>query len=559
MNRGAVAGLALLALVAAGHARSAPSLAVEAVVGAWRAEDPFPLRIDVVNDGGAGRFELRVFATPPDEDFAWTTEELELAAGARKTIWVLAQTSRNRISVELRRDGAVLSSARLEPTEHRWSSPLVAVLGDSPPGLRRAVDRFTPIVELRPSSLPPDPLLWPELEVLVWPEPRAWELEPRQAAALRTWLREGGRLIAGTHPEDPGALAALGLSPPGRFGWGSLLVLGTELPPTDVDAWIALLGFETEPPAARRHGPAAVLRDLQLITEGAVSPPVAAAVAVVAGVLVALGVLSLVQRSRIAAGLPLVRRRLAPSAVVLILGTIAGWAVGETGSRGGRAVARHDLIDLDLATGELRAQSLLVLRRARPGLLSVDTLGAGRLCALGPPGSSAPGGEHEERLDFDGRATRLQTEVASSESLRLQVRWSSDAVSLPAMPGGTVRMLDAVGAGGGLLARRGGWSIVGDGNRLLPAGLDDGRASSTPFPWTDDRTGLADFARDFGSEDLQWRWPTRLRWPDLRKEEILVVMSRGAAGPPLLVDGRDAARALAFTTWRIRMPSGGAP
>lgn len=559
MRRGLAAALAALALGGAGEAATAPRVSAEAPFVVRREGEPVTLRLRLENDGPAGTFTLRARSSYAGLE-AETVGSVELAAGARKTAWLLAETPREHLLVTLESSGGVVAETSLAVEERPWSVPLVGLLGPGPAGLSRAtlgeqgLVRRASFVELRPEALPPEPLLWPALDAVIWPAPLAHELSPRTAAALRNWVARGGRLIAGRNPEDPDALAALGLER--APGWGRVDGLDEDLRGAPAARLVELLELRAEPPSARTYGPWALLRGVVQRADRLVRPPLVSSSLVIAGTLAGLTLLPALRRRRARKGLPLRARRVPPVAVLLLLACAASLLVVLGGRSGPIALVRLDLIDVDAATGRQRAESFLTVRRGRPGSLELDTRGLARLAFPLAPTLGAPtaGLRLERRLGLDGSS--LEGWVGTWESLPLRVTWSPEALAPRPLPGGPESVLASLGADFGRLWHRGRFTTHGERTAPDESALELARqyfSSQSRRGWS--ATADSDW-QETGDRsvraDEQWAWPATLRWRGSRDDRVLVAVTEGAAGPPVLVDGRPAPADEAWTIWRVR-------
>ncbi len=567
MRAGAAACL-LAWLFAASTQAGSTRLEVESAFGVWRWGDVAPLRVRVENDGPAGLFTVSARTVDAPER-PRVEQSLELSSGARKAIWIALQPSGSQIEVLLSLDGRELDKRSLQLKEQPWSLPLIATLGPAPSGLAKRLQggrgrrEQARLSETSVEILPDDALLWSSLDQLLWPAPLAHELSPRQAEALRTWVLEGGRLIAGTNPEDPTALAKLGLvtetATPGEnaLGWGRVEWTAVSLRGAGASAWLAALELNDEPPAARTHGPDLLVRRAESQVEGAIEPPLAAGALVLSGSLLALAFLPWVRSRKAARGEALGRRGLTLNLSIFGIATLLSLAVAHFGAGPALVVDRLDLIDVDAATGWTRARSVIALRRAHAGHLEVDTKGAGRLRVIDgwhPSGSDPPRFDHA----LAGNATSSTSEVLSWQTVRLDARWRAGSVALPDLRQTAEQLHRSLGAERAAVASRGRTEWLRQGERVGEDALGWGArvlSNQAWGPWateTGSVKALMETALATTEAGSQWRWPTNERWPARDGERVLVAIAPGSSAPPFSVDGRETSGE-AWTIWRVRL------
>ena len=575
MKRAPAAALLVLALGGASEGLTAPRIRAELPYGGRRQGEPVALRVAVENDGPPGVFELSAFTRGRPAQPV-TRGEVELASGARKSVWLLAHVNRPELVIALSRDGRIEAETTLRLDEQPWSIPLAAVLGVTPPGLRRATREgpgtsdggeslprppWLPglhLVELEPAALPPEAALWPELDVLVWPAPLSHELEPRQARALRTWLRRGGLLVAGTNPEDPRALDTLGLME--DPGWGRVERQPEDLRRAGLARWRELLPPTDEPPAARRHGPASLARSAMERADGMVRPPVALSAALLVATLAGLGLVPAVRGYRARKGLAVRTPRVPPVAVLLVASSALALFLATGGPAGSLAYVRIDLLDVDAASGLRRGETFACVRRAWAGTLTVEAADGTQLSSpLGDLGSR-PASDRELRHGFSLAADRLEATIDNWSSLAVRARWNPAALGDEPLPTEAESARVALGAERARLWSRGGMRALGAAAEGEGSAFDDAARLFSNRWWSmPEDEGLDSLVDSMVKAENQWRWPAGLRWREPSREAILVAVTEGAAGPPLRIDGELREPAAAWTVWRVRLPEGAQP
>jgi hypothetical protein len=568
-------GVALVAwLVLATVAAAAPRMETTPAFDCWRDGDLVAFRVELENDGPAGLFRVRGRSTGA-KGRPRTEQLLELAAGARKSIWIALQPSSPQVEFVLERDGALLARTTHDLSTESWSVPLLATLAPPPAAFVRELEgssRIRPrarIVESSPALLPDDPLLWPSIDQLLWPAPRAHELSARQAAALRSWVGHGGRLVAGTHREDPTALVTLGLLPADvtegvqALGWGRVERVAGDLSLAGADDWLAPLALEPEPPAARKHGPESLVWRVQRQVDEAIAPPVAAATLVLSTALAGLLLVPWLGARRKAKARVRSRRRLPLGFTVMTAATLASFAVAHFGAGRGLVLHRLDVVDVDADAGRTRAHSVFAVRRARAGSLSLETGGAGRLRVLDHPGTRRLDASLGANQVFEGKVSASTAGVGSWETLRLAARWQEDAIALPDLHQAPEALGRALGAEQFAIKDASGLEWLAEDS---PSGLDaaaawllpgrrDGYGRTAP----EDLKELAQSVLFNMDPREQWRWPGNERWRARPGERVLLALARGAAAPTLVVDGRERTGE-SWTLWRVRLPAqGGSP
>ena len=115
---------------------------------------------------------------------------LSLAPLARKRLLVTFDTRPGSQDFECRfvTETGVLAQVPVRVPSAGTGGPLIAALGPVPGWLRGKDLGGTRAVELDPKLLPADAGSWPDVDAIVWPDPRVGDLELETAAALRASL-----------------------------------------------------------------------------------------------------------------------------------------------------------------------------------------------------------------------------------------------------------------------------------------------------------------------------------------------------------------------------------
>jgi hypothetical protein len=205
-----VAVLPVLCLPASAVAQN-DGLAIEAAAGfdgTCRSGDWCPLRVVLANEGASVEGELRVEVESAgliEEPDAYTTRVV-LPTHSRKAYTLYLPSggahSASRWVVALVSDGSVLGSVEVPVSWARDGERLYGVAGRSgssfgfladvvPAGGRAVVAR------LDLEALPPDPLGWGALDVLVLDDVDTTVLDAAQVEALAAWVDHGGHLVVG--------------------------------------------------------------------------------------------------------------------------------------------------------------------------------------------------------------------------------------------------------------------------------------------------------------------------------------------------------------------------
>ena len=568
--RAGFAACLLTWLCLTGGASAAPRLEVETAFDAGREGDMLPLRVSIENDGPSGVFVVSARAVTTS-GLPSMESELELAEGARKTLWLVHQPMDGSVEVTLSQGGREIARRELHLKLHTWSQGLIGMLGSPPVRLLKQLatgEKPRPRATLAVTSvdrLPDNALLWPSLDQLLWPAPRAHELTGRQASALRTWVSEGGRLIAGTHPEAPQALATLGLLPSTAtegehpLGWGRVRLVADDLSRANAATWIALIDLQAEPPSARVQGPTLLLQLADAKLENAVRPPFAAGLLLLPATLLGLIVLPWHQTRRARSGRALRTRSWRSSLGLISAATLIALLLAHFGAGRGLVVDRLDIIDVDVDGDLARSHSVVAVRRARAGALEFDTGGAGRLRVMDWWSWRRRARDHDRSQLLAGDASSSTARVESWESVRLDIRWRPEALALGDLQVPPEQLQRDLGAE--LAALKQGSSVewLEDGEHQGAIGLRDaarwlGNHSNPRWQYPPEGPSqLMDWALTTVTPSQQWRWPANERWSSPAGEQVLLALVRGSQGPPLLVDGREV-EAEAWTLWRVRLP-----
>jgi len=160
------------------------------------------------NEGADVEGELRVVggagsSYPAPNVYA---RRVGLPAHSRKAYFLYLPSaefsSHSRLTVQLIVEGQVLSSEQVEVTWSGEGDRLYGVASSSPSALNFLGD-VTPVggratvAHLDLETLPPDPLGWEALDVLILNDVDTTALSSEQRRALETWVAHGGHLVAG--------------------------------------------------------------------------------------------------------------------------------------------------------------------------------------------------------------------------------------------------------------------------------------------------------------------------------------------------------------------------
>jgi hypothetical protein len=438
---------------------------------------------------------------------------------------------------------------------------LVGVLGDPPAWLRRLEGPQLAATTLLPDALPRSALTWPDVDVVLWPSPRATDLDEPTARALLSWVLAGGRLIAGTAPEEPSALAESGL--------GRVVAAGDDLAPAGLGAAVQVaadLARHPPPPdLAVAPEPAPWIGEpldrwpahetsfdvfvrTWLVRRGEAPAPPTAMIAVVLGAYLLLtGPVEWLRhrlasrRGRRPRASALLHVGLLTAAVAAVLASTRGLAAGRV------AAVRLDVIDVDSVTGAARGRSYLLTRQRRPGWQELSSAGLVHLPAGAARGddrygsrpatapallstaSSGPGALHGALRAEAGAWAALTWTAAFEPQLDGEL---IEALRAGRAPEGQARRRHEEPAAEELKDELLRWS-----RECWSGALDDLDALLSCGQYACARAGRA------GLEPFEPPWPPG--------EPALLLGEHRARGPELLLDGQPL-RPRAATLWRVR-------
>lgn len=484
-----------IASVVACLAHAAPRMSARPAFAPLRPGDDACVVVSVENDGEARQVTLRVQrdaagaqAAPGagERDAPVTELRLDLPPLARKRAWIRVLPSYEpRVRIDMIDRAEVVATTVADLGQGDGRRALIAVIGQPPPSLvghaRKTLEAT--VAEAAPEDLPGDVDAWPRAQAIAWPSPRS-PLTQAQARTIDRLVRGGARLVVGVDPEEPDALARMGLGallpaqprrgpglsiafdvdgadpaaqPVGESGarrvargFGEVILVPGPLDRGDETLdWNALLGIplpsrETEHDMRRSWWSAnASLGWRTLMREAAPRPPQRGALAVLAAFFVASVIVDgwltrrAVKRGR--------RRRLAWLAfpLLVLVATAGGFTIADRASGGDMRMQRVDVVDV-ARDGSRTGRTSLIVMRGRSGDMSVESEGASlRRLAIGTWeefSSWVPGGGGRVALRASADAA-LPVERASVranpwDTLNVVTTWPAPEVP-PLDPGAT--------------------------------------------------------------------------------------------------------------------------
>ena len=304
---------------------------------------------------------------------------VQLAAGARRRFFLplTGSPGSEDFTLRLQSGGEVLARAETKVRSTGWVGLFAGSLGPAPRWLRAERSGLVGVAEVDPRLLPGESRAWPDVDLLVWPAARTTELDATQAAALRTWVERGGRLLAGRADDEPRAMLSLGWPCPAGddsrwqpVGLGAVACSGRDLAR---EAPEAVLSFTHDVQAYEQNASfaSAPLLSLMLglVLERGEAPevPLAGVVAVLGGWLLLGGpVESWLLRRRPRDGRR--RRRAWPRRMAwLTAATVAILVLTGALKNTPRKGLRIDLVDLAEDGGAARGRTLILNRERSAG------------------------------------------------------------------------------------------------------------------------------------------------------------------------------------------------
>jgi hypothetical protein len=198
-----------------------------------------PVYVVVSNEGASVEGELRASLVDSDVDSGVYIKRVTLPAHSRKAYFfylpLYELVSRPKVAVQLWTGEKVIVSRSATVTLLEDSERLYGIVSETPsdlaflstlaPSAGRAV-----AAQLGLESLPPAPLAWEGLDVLVLDDVDTTALTGEQGRALSTWVTHGGHLVVGGGAGAARTVAGLGDLPPVSIGGtrsvGDLWTLG---------------------------------------------------------------------------------------------------------------------------------------------------------------------------------------------------------------------------------------------------------------------------------------------------------------------------------------------
>ncbi len=191
--------------------------AYPALEGYYKYGEWLPIWIEVENNGPDTRAEIRVPISGSGGVMIFTTP-LELPAGARKrtTVYVLPNNYSRQLQVDLLAGTETLATQKITVHPQANIAFLTGIIAPERgalallqtidiPGAKRPQE----VIDLKLADLPEKYEGLRSLDLLVLNNTDTSSLTPEQAAALETWVRQGGRLVVGGGANAQSAQAGL--------------------------------------------------------------------------------------------------------------------------------------------------------------------------------------------------------------------------------------------------------------------------------------------------------------------------------------------------------------
>lgn len=168
--------------------------------GAW-----CPIHVVLSNSGPDVTAELRarVPSTYGQPDHIYSTPVV-LPSSSRKahTLYLPYSARLSRFEVQLVSGRDTLASARVSVRSLEGKDRLYGIVSSSPSALNFLAElepagATSVVTHLQMETLPPDPMGWEALDILILNDVDTTSFTPDQLQALETWLAHGGHLIAG--------------------------------------------------------------------------------------------------------------------------------------------------------------------------------------------------------------------------------------------------------------------------------------------------------------------------------------------------------------------------
>jgi hypothetical protein len=162
-----------------------------------------PVTVIATNDGPDLRGEIRIQVDPLSGGSTLYTYPIDLPRGSRKQVRLYpANLSAlvNKLTVTLYSTGQVIASKEEALDYIDQNSLLIGIWSDTPGALSdigqvKPSGGLTARAMLDENDFPEEAQGWAALDVLVIYDADTGKLSPQQQAALRAWVRQGGRLI----------------------------------------------------------------------------------------------------------------------------------------------------------------------------------------------------------------------------------------------------------------------------------------------------------------------------------------------------------------------------
>jgi len=161
-----------------------------------------PVRIVVSNEGADIDGDIQVSTTDPDADVYCVPALLPGHSRKAFYVYIPADSSSARLSIRLLAEGKEVLSRQATMSWLGQDEHLYGVVGGQPSafnflsGIAPAGGRAV-VAYLDLATLPPDPLGWESLDVLILSDVDTAALGSERRQALETWVSHGGHLIVG--------------------------------------------------------------------------------------------------------------------------------------------------------------------------------------------------------------------------------------------------------------------------------------------------------------------------------------------------------------------------